>query len=160
MRQTVCLIADRHLALLHRFEQRALHFRGRAVDFVREQQVREHGSLLRRELAGLRRIDERSHDIGRQKVRREGDALEVETERLGERIHAERLGEARHTFQKNVSIRDEREDEPVDELLLSDDDLADLFTYLGDQIRLCGDLVCLTCQIHIASVSLELRVES
>ena len=151
MRQTVRLVADRHLTLLHRFEQCALHLRRRTVDFVRQQQVREHRPFLRRELAGLRRIDERAHDIGRQKVRRERDALEVKAERLGERVHAERLGEARHTFQKDVPVGDEREDEPIDELLLPNDDLADLFTYLRDQIRLCGDLVCLTCQIHVAS---------
>ncbi len=38
--------ADGDLALLHRFEQRALHFRGRAVDLVREHEVREDGAAM------------------------------------------------------------------------------------------------------------------
>ena len=38
--------ADRDLPLLHRFEQRALHLGGRAVDFVGENQVGEERAEL------------------------------------------------------------------------------------------------------------------
>ena len=66
LRQAVRLVADRNLALLHRLEQRRLHLRRRAVDLVRQQQIREDRTLLWRELPGLRGIDERPHDVGRQ----------------------------------------------------------------------------------------------
>jgi hypothetical protein len=35
--------ADRDVLLLHRFEQRALRFRRRAIDFIREQDVGKTG---------------------------------------------------------------------------------------------------------------------
>ena len=40
--ERVRLAVDRHLALLHRLEQRRLRLRGRAVDLVHEEDVREH----------------------------------------------------------------------------------------------------------------------
>ena len=39
------LFADGDLLFLHRFEQRALHFGGRAVDFVGEHEIGEDGPL-------------------------------------------------------------------------------------------------------------------
>ncbi len=45
--QGMRLVADRHLPLLHRFEERALHLRRRAVDLVREHDVGEDRALLR-----------------------------------------------------------------------------------------------------------------
>ena len=53
IRQAIRLVADRDLALLHRFEKGRLHLGGRAVDFVREKDVREDGPLLRGELTRL-----------------------------------------------------------------------------------------------------------
>ena len=41
------LVAERDLPLLHRFEQRALHFGGRAIDFIREHDVGEDRALAR-----------------------------------------------------------------------------------------------------------------
>ena len=147
--QRVGRLADRHLALLHRFQERALHLRGRAVDFVRQQQIREHGTLLRRELTRLGRIDERAHHVGRQQVRGEGNTLEIHAQRLGERIDAERLREARHAFQKNMPVRDQRQHQPVDQLLLADNHLADLFLDFRHQLALRGDAVRCICQIHV-----------
>ena len=62
----ICFLANRHLALLHRFEQRALHFGRRAIDFVRQNQIRKERAELRRELARARIINERADQIGRQ----------------------------------------------------------------------------------------------
>ena len=146
--QLVGGLANRDLTLLHRLEERALHLRRRAVDFVREQHVREHGALLRRELARLRGVDERAHHVRRQQVRRERDAFEVKAKRLRERVHAQRLREARHALKQDVAVRDEREDKPVDQLFLSDDDLAHLVADAADEFALCGDFVRCVRQIH------------
>ena len=54
-------------------------------------------------------------------------------------------------FSDSIFARDGLQYEPVDELLLTYDDLADLLAYLRDEIRLRRNLVCLSCQIHVAS---------
>ena len=51
------LFADRHLALLHRLEQRALHLGGGAVDLVRQDEVGEDRPLPRLERAVLLIVD-------------------------------------------------------------------------------------------------------
>jgi hypothetical protein len=141
-------VADRDLALLHRLEERGLHLRRRAVDLVREQQVREHRTLLRRELARLRRVDERADDVGRQQVGRERYALEAEPERLRERVDRERLREARHALEQYVPASDEREYETVDELLLPDDHLCHLVADARHELRLRGYPVGCFLQVH------------
>jgi hypothetical protein len=60
------LVADRDLALFHRFEQRRLHLRGCAVDLVGEQHRCEDRSLAHREAALVRVVDRRAHEIARQ----------------------------------------------------------------------------------------------
>ena len=81
----VGLAADRHLALLHDLEERALDLGGRPVDLVGEQQVREDGAERRPELAGLLVVDARADEVGRDEVGRELDALELAADRVGER---------------------------------------------------------------------------
>ena len=79
------LAADRHLALLHDLEQRALDLGRRAVDLVGEQQVGEDRPERRPELARLLVVDPRADQVGRDEVRRELDPLELAADRLGER---------------------------------------------------------------------------
>ncbi len=45
-------IADRHLAFLHGFEQGALHFRRRTIDFIRQEQVRKNRPAMRAQIVG------------------------------------------------------------------------------------------------------------
>ena len=59
------LAADRDLALLHHFEQRALHLGRRAVDLVGQQQVGEDRAERGVELAGLLVVDPRADQVGR-----------------------------------------------------------------------------------------------
>ena len=151
LRKRVRLIANRHLALLHRLEKRRLHFRRRAVDFVGQEQVGEDRPLLRRELARLRRVDERTDDVGGEEVWRKRDAPELEPERLRESVARKRLREARHAFEEDVSVGDHGEDEAVDELFLPDDDLANLIAYLRHELLLRGDPVRCFLQVHFIS---------
>ena len=94
LRERVRLAADRHLALLHRLEKRALHLRRRAVDLVGEQQVGEDRTEARLEGLVRRVVDHRAVEVRRQQVRRELDPLERRVHRVGEGLHGERFREA------------------------------------------------------------------
>ena len=120
------LAGDRHLVFLHHFEQRALHLRRRAVDFVGEQQVGEHRAERRRELAGLLVVDARADQVGGHQVGRELDALERAAHRARQRLDRQRLGEAGHAFDQQVSLRQDRHQHALEEMVLADDDLLDL----------------------------------
>ncbi len=68
------LATDRDLLLLHRFEQSGLDLRRRAIDFVRQHEVREQRALLRIELLRALVEHHRADHVGRQQVGRELDA--------------------------------------------------------------------------------------
>ena len=104
--QPISLVAERDLAFLHRFEQRALHFGGRAIDFVREDEVREDRAVLRAERAVARVVDHGADDVRREHVGRELQALEIQADRGGERLERERLREAGHAFEQDVAVAD------------------------------------------------------
>ena len=114
LRDAVRLAADRDLALLHDLEERALHLRRRAVDLVSEEQVREHRAERGLEVAALLVVDARADEVRGDQVRRELDALEVAGDRLRDRLHGERLREARHAFHENVPAREEGDDEALE----------------------------------------------
>ena len=44
--QMVGVVAERHLAFLHRFEQRALHLGRRAIDFIGQNEIGENRAVL------------------------------------------------------------------------------------------------------------------
>ena len=124
--QGIGLVADGDLTLLHRLEQRALHLGRRAVDLVGEHEVREDGAELRGELALLLVVDDRADDVGGQEVRRELDAGELGADRVAERAHRQRLGEAGHALEQHVAAGEQTDEDALDHVRLADDDLADL----------------------------------
>jgi hypothetical protein len=123
---------DADLALLHRLQQGGLGLRGRSVDLVGEQDVREHRALAELELPGLGVVDERAGDVAGHEVGRELHALRVQTERVAERPDEERLRDAGHTLEERVALGEERDDEPGDGGVLTHDGLADLDADLGE----------------------------
>ncbi len=74
---------DRHLALLHRLEQRRLRLRRSAVDLVGEQQVGEDRAGAELELGGALVEHRRAGHVGGHQVGRELDAREAERRRPG-----------------------------------------------------------------------------
>jgi hypothetical protein len=102
---TKCVCAgDRHLALLHHLQQRALHLGRRAVDLVGQQQVGEHRSQRGAEVAGLLVVDARADQVGRHQVGRELNALELALQHgVGQRLDRQRLGQPRHAFDQQVA---------------------------------------------------------
>ncbi len=51
----------------------------------------------------------------------------VACDRLGERLHRERLGEAGHALEQDVAAGEQADQQAVDQVALADDDGADLF---------------------------------
>ena len=124
--ERVRLAADRHLALLHRLEQRALHLGGSAVDLVGEHEVREHRPERDLELAELLVEDPGADDVRRHEVGRELDPLELAPDRLRERLHRHRLREAGHALDEQVATREQGDDHALEQRVLADDDALDL----------------------------------
>ena len=120
---------DRHLALLHRLQQRGLRLRRGAVDLVGQQHVREHRPAAEHELAAAQR--DVAGDVRREHVGRELDAPEVEPERARERGREQRLGDARRPFEQHVAAERDRRQRRGGHLLLADHHLADL---AGDRL--------------------------
>src|SRR3954464_9490436 len=122
----VRLVPDRDLALLHHLEQRRLHLGGGAVDLVGQQEVAEHGAELRVEPARVGAVDAGADEIGRHEVRGELEALEEAAERVGQRLHGQRLGQAGHALEQHVPTGQEGHEQPLEHRLLTDDHPLDL----------------------------------
>ncbi len=118
--QFVGCLAEGDLALLHGFQQRALHLGRSAVDFIGQNEIAENRAMLGAEAAVLRVVNHRAHDVGGQHVRRELKTLEVEVDGAGQRFERERLGQAGHAFEQDVAVGDERNEQAVDQMLLAD----------------------------------------
>ena len=46
--------------------------------------------------------------------------------RLRQRLDRQRLGQARHAFEQDVAVGQQADEQPVDQVALADDDVADL----------------------------------
>src|SRR5206468_8710450 len=126
IRHAMRLATDRDLPLLHDLEQRALHLGRRAVDLIGEKQIGEDGAERRLELAVLLVVDPRADEVGWHEVRRELDPLELATDRLGDRLHGERLRETGNALDEKMATREQSDDDALEQVVLPDDDLLDL----------------------------------
>ena len=117
------------LVLLHGFEQGRLGLRRRAVDFVRQHQVREDRPALELELAppaGHLHDDVRAENIRRHQVGGELDAAEREVQHFAERAHEQRLAQPGHPFEQHMPAREQRDERALDDGVLADNDFAEL----------------------------------
>ena len=116
--------------LLHRFEQRRLRLRRRAVDFVGEHDVREDRAGREHHLpASRRRVflhEVGAGDVRRHQVGRELDARELQLEHLRHGVNQQRLGQSRRADDQAVAADEQRVQHLLDDVFLSDDDLAQL----------------------------------
>ena len=83
------------------------------------------GPLRVREAAGLRIVNLRADDVGGQHVRRELQAREFDVHAVGQRFDGERLGQAGHAFEQHVAVGQQADDQPLGQIILADDDLAE-----------------------------------
>jgi len=114
---------------LHRLQQRRLGLRRRAVDLVGEDHVGEDRTTHEGEAAAAVAVvlqDLGAGDIRRHEVGRELDAREPQVENLRDRLHEQRLGEARCAGDQAVPAGEEGEQDLLDDVALADDHLAQL----------------------------------
>ncbi len=81
----------------------------------------EDRSALEFEGALLRTIDFGAGQIGRQQIRRELDAMEIAFDARGEFLDRRRLGEAGRTFDEQMAVGEQRDQQAIDEQFLADD---------------------------------------
>ena len=84
---------------------------------------------------GILPDDVGADDVGRHQVGRELDPGEAQVERLAERADEHRLAQARHALEEDVAARDQRDDSVAQQLLLADDQPAELGFEAGRQLR-------------------------
>ena len=118
------LVADGDLFFLHRFQQRALDLGGRPVDLVGQHEIGEDGAAPRGERARLRIVNLRADDVGRQHVGRELQSRKFHANTARQGFHGQRLGQARNTFEQNMTICQESDYQSLDKVRLADDDLS------------------------------------
>ncbi len=138
VRHRVGLPADRDLPFLHDLQQRALHLGRGPVDLVGEQQVGEDRSERDLELAGRLVVDAGAEDVGGHQVGGELHPVEVPADRLGQRFHRERLGQAGHALDQDVPAGEQRHDHPFEQQVLAHDGLLDLVEHLLDRAGEAG----------------------
>ena len=71
-------------------------------------------------------VDAGADEVGRNEVGRELHPPEGPAENLRERLHGERLGQARDALQQHVAAGQQRDHEPLEHPVLSDDHALDL----------------------------------
>ena len=120
----VHLAVDRDLALLHRLEQGGLGARRGAVDLVGEEDVREDGAGKEDLLSRLDHVH--AVELGRGRVGRELDALELRPEHMRDGAADQRLRAARRPLEEDVAVRECGDEQELDGTVLADDDLRDL----------------------------------
>ncbi len=124
--------ADRDLPLGHRLQQRRLDARGGTVDLVDQDHVGDDRPGL--DVEDLRRgpEDPGPDDVGWDQVRRELDAIEGAPEDPRQGREQQGLAEAGRSLEKDVSLGQHGDEEPIDDPVLADDDPAQLMTDLGE----------------------------
>ena len=113
-----------YLPLLHGFEQSALHFGGRPVDLIRQNEVAEDGTLLHAELLVPLAVDQGADKVGGKEVRCELDAAEANVHGLGKCFDGHGLGQPRNTFQQDMPIGEQGHQQFLHHVLLAHDHLA------------------------------------
>ena len=82
--QPIGVLSDRHLPLLHGFEQGALCFLRSAVDFIRQNDIGKDRSFFCSELTRLAVVYARPQNVSRQHVRRKLNTLKAGVDAIGD----------------------------------------------------------------------------
>jgi hypothetical protein len=129
---------DGHRVLVHRFEQRRLGPRGRAVDLVDEDDVGEDRALEELETLIHLVVDARSGHIRREQVGCRLDPLEGPADRLGDRTSEHRLAHARNVLDEEVTACEEGSGGGLDRSTLAPDHFLDVVDQNASGTSRCG----------------------
>jgi hypothetical protein len=78
-------------------------------------------------------------DVRRHEVGSELDAAEGQGQRARQRADHERLGQAGHAFEDTVALAEERDEQLLDDLILADDDAAQLLLDIFKRLAQAAD---------------------
>ena len=116
--------ADSHLALLHGFEQCALHFGRGTVDFVGQDEVGEDGALLHVEGLCLLAVNHGAEEVGGQQVGGELDTAELGVDGVGQRSDGEGFCKSGYTLKEYVPVAEQAYHQALDHVFLAYDVFA------------------------------------
>jgi hypothetical protein len=160
-------VPDRHLPLLHGFEQGGLDFGGSAVDLVCKDDIRKDRSFFDRKSTFLLFVDLCSKDIRRQHIGSELEPLKACIQSIREGLDNGGFGESGDTFDEDMPVGKETNKQAFDKVLLTDDHFADglaeplnELTFFSDLFLdiACGSAFCHLCFLWvIASFLLRQR---
>ena len=120
------------LILLHGLKQRALRFRGGAVDLVDENHRRKDRTGVE-DKAGLFPVEDRiPDDVRGQQVTRELNASELQTQGARHRLRERGFAHARDIFDEEVSPCQQTNQRQTDGFLFADDHFSKLAGELGN----------------------------
>ena len=119
-------VVDGRLTLLHALQQARLGLGRGPVDLVRQHDVGEHraGAELEAHVLLVEHVD--PGDVAREQVGRELDAREAAAHRARQGLGEQRLADARVVLDDHVPAGEQRDDARLDDLVLAEDDGADV----------------------------------
>jgi len=123
LRQHAGFAFDGDLAFFHDFEQGALRFRRRTVDFIGQQYIGEHRPRMKLEDRIVTVIDRYAEDVGRQQVAGELYTAELEAEHLCQGVGEGGLAHARQVLDQQMSACEYAGERHTDLPVLAEDDL-------------------------------------
>ena len=123
-RQVECFLAQCYLTFLHRFEQSTLYLSRSTVDFVRQYKVCEDRTTLSDELFVLLAINHGTDHVGRQQVRSKLDTAILCIDKLCESLDSKCLCQSRYTFEEDVSVGQQTNQQRFHQMFLSHDSLV------------------------------------
>ena len=124
-RQGVGLIVDTDSPLAHSLEQRALGFRGRAIDFISQNNVGKDGAAAERECLGRLVEDRYSDDVRREKIARELNAAKQTIEPFGQGVSERGLAHPRDILYEKVPLGEKTDESQPDSIRLAADHALD-----------------------------------
>jgi hypothetical protein len=90
--------------------------------------------VLRRELTRARIVDQRADEICGEQVGRELQPLETSADAARERLNGERLRQPGHALEQDVAIREQADEQSIDQIFLPDDDAGDFILQSADPL--------------------------
>ena len=124
-RQRAGLAIDRHLPLLHRFQQRRLSLCGRAIDFVGQQEIGEYRSANQPEFLLSQIENIRPRNIRGHQVWSELNALKITGHSARQRFHQQRFSHAGNALDQRVATGKQRYQSQIDRFVLADNHAAE-----------------------------------
>lgn len=115
------LVSDGYFFFLHSLEESRLHFGWSTVDLVSEEDTCEYRSLAYLEVSFCLAIYLVPSQIRWEEIRSEAHSTRIESEYCGKYTNRFGFAKTRYSLEKSMSSGKECDNEPIDEIILSDD---------------------------------------